>query len=420
MYSSNQIKILIIVNWYPPDKEVAARRWGNIVFELQNSGFKCTIVIVGPDEMKSFQGNSGEKILNFTIEKKSVLKGNQEKKVKRTFCFLIKLKRQIVNFIPEYILSRYLRNVRINKKIINYLNDAAIESDFVISSFGEWNAFIIGYKLALKYNKPWIADIRDWFEHKTNYNKHWPIQYIDRLLTMKMLQKAYLRLTVGTFLSKFLSDYYKCTFHAIYNGWTDNDVLSIGKELFSNNKYLFYAGTIYNHQLSGLKVLIEALKSFPEICLKLRLLKDSTKVGMKKWIEQNNYSDRVMLLPPANIEVIEYELALSHGVIVIEDIDRLNEAKLGTVTGKLLKLLVSGKPGLAIAAKQSEINYLTSKANGWYCVDNIDDCKNAIKIITIHETVVDNTAVLKEYNMRVQAGKLLQMIKSIHSQNNNI
>ena len=100
----------------------------------------------------------------------------------------------------------------------------------------------------------------------------------------------------------------------------------------------------------------------------------------------------------------------SSGVVVMESIDPADRLRNGTVTGKLLGLLVSGIPGIAVVSKESEITRLVLNVNGWHSIDNVDDCILAIKKVISNKEQIDNLDVLREFNMKYQAEKLLSKL----------
>jgi glycosyltransferase involved in cell wall biosynthesis len=406
------MNILIIVNWYPPDLQVAARRWGNLVANLKELGVASSVICVGKGNLNRHVGTYGEQIFRFISTEHPSFANNTIPVQKRT-SYISSLKRWFLKFLPDYLINKYLRKWDLSNKSSNEITNLAQTSDFIISSYGEWNAFITGWQMARKSGKPWIADIRDSFELKTGYNKPYLVRLMDRHLVSRLLKRAALRLTIGEKLSDYLSSQYHVKFHSIYNGWVPEDVLTMSSKDSGNEKYLYYAGMIYEHQLPALFVLLTAMSNFTELRLKVRLLKDSSKQGLNDWIEKNNFEKIIEILPPISKEEVKKETTQAVGIIVLEDIISNSKARKGTVTGKLMSLLVSGKPGIAIASKDGEIANLTKKAEGWYFADNENDCYYAINEILSDKKNIDNCSILTEYSMKEQSKKLLELLNLI-------
>jgi glycosyltransferase involved in cell wall biosynthesis len=405
------VKILIIANWYPPDLRVPARRWGNLVAYLQKAGHHCTVISAGDGNQNSYIGNAGENIIRVGISNRDIEKEKPEIAVKAKKSIKQQLKGCILRTIPSSWLSKpknsWLRVLQNTPDILQI----AQQSDFIISSYGPMGTFMAGNWLAQTFNKKWVADIRDAFESKGS-GKFWLAGKLDRFYEKQMLKKAFLKITVGETLANYLSKQYNQEFIAIYNGWSIQDMQSSRYLNNTDNPYLYYAGTIYQHQIPALNVLFKALLHFPQLQLKVRLLKDSTGGDLKDLAEKSNQSRQIVFLPPAPPELIEEELMQSSGAIVIESIDSSDELRNGTVTGKLLSLLVSGLPGIAVVSEKCEITKLVQKATGWYSVDNVDDCIVSIIKILEEQKLIDNSEVLKEFNMEQQAAKLIKELRN--------
>lgn len=397
------MNILILVNWYPPDLRVPARRWGNLVSELKESGHNCTIISAGNGKPDTYVGTAGEKVIRVSISNRENVKGKSELAVKSN----MSCKKRLKDFLLKTIPSSCLRSPYDYWKTTLQNTPGAIEiaqqSDCIVSSYGPIGPFMAGRWLAKETNKPWVADIRDAFESKGT-GKFWVAKKVDRAYERILLKRACLRITVGETLANYLSKQYRQEFIAIYNGWSGLDKLLASKK---ESLYFYYAGTIYQHRLSALNVLIKSLHYFPQLQLKIRLLKDSTGGELNDFLKNTNQSGQVVILPPAPPEIIDEELMQSSGAIVIENIDPSDELRNGTVTGKLLSLLVSGLPGIAVVSKECEITRLVQKANGWYSVENIKDCVSAIKNVLNQKDLINNAEALREYSMDQQAAKLI-------------
>lgn len=400
------MNILIIVNRYPPDIKVAARRWGNLVTYLQQTGHSCTVISAGDGKPETYTGTAGEKVVRVSISNKEIIKGKSELAVKSKMSAKRRLKDFFLRIIPSLSFRAPYDHWKATLQNAPDVLEIARQSDFIISSYGPIGPFWAGRWLAQKTNKKWVADIRDAFESKGT-GKFWLARKLDRYNEKQILKKAFLRITVGETLANYLSKQYKQKFIAIYNGWSNQDRLPSRISDNKNNPYFYYAGTIYQHRIHSLSVLLHALQEFPQLKLIIRLLKDSTGGELNALLERCNQSNQIIILPPAPPETIEEELIKSAGVVVIESLDSSDELRNGTVTGKLLGLLVSGIPGIAVVSKNCEITKLIQKANGWYSVDNVDDCIMAIKKVLEERKLVDNSEQLEDLHMKRQASKLV-------------
>src|SRR5690606_35410623 len=107
---------------------------------------------------------------------------------------------------------------------------------------------------------------------------------------------------------------------------------------------------------------------------------------------------------------IDKELRAALGAIVVEDVTGTNPVRNCTVTGKLLGLLVSGIPGIAISAPNGEIRSLVMRANGWHGVASRAEFESALKALG-EQPRADNSDELAEFHMRAQARKLISLIR---------
>lgn len=404
-----RMKLLIIVQHYPPDMMAAARRWGNLLPGLQKEGFDCTVVCAGDGKYREYTGSSGERVIRVAIsniDKSSgviVKAATQKRKIKRL------LRRVIYTIWPPILRGSSVRIWLNKRQSVPELVDIARSSDYIISSYGPIGPFVLGWWLAKKTNKPWIADIRDSFESR--YGVSNPLsRSVSRLIERYLLSKASLRLTVGNILAEYLTAIYKLPFHAIYNGWTDYDRIEPTQDFSNIKPYLYYAGSIYAHRLPALTVVLRALQHHPEITLKMRLLKDYTNGEFGRIISQEGSARQIELLPPVPQEIVNIETAQSLGDLVLEDISGTSELKNGTVTGKLIGLLASGCPGIAVCTPKSEIKYLVDKINSWHAVDTSEQCQYALADLKKNRAFLSNSETLNEYSMSAQSKKLAKLI----------
>ncbi len=406
------MKLLILVQWYPPDIRVPARRWGNIVSSLQKKGVICTVVSAGDGKHDEYTGKYGERVIRLGISNQKRDAEPKRDAFKRSFPSRLRRKLNAKLLPPVFQNSSYNEWFK-QKDTYPELIDIARNSDYIISSYGPLGPFVFGWWLSKKTNRPWIADIRDSFESKeTEKISAWK-RIQNRITEKYLLKRAELRITIGATLADYLSEQYRVVFHAIYNGWVDEDRIINFSHATDNQRYIYYAGSIYEHRLPALEVIMEALKQYPNIKLKLRLVNDNTSGKMFLLINGAENSNQVEVLPPVRPEIVNKELAGSLCAIVIEEIFDADPLRNCTVTGKLISLLASGVPGIAVSSKSGEIRHLAGKIDGWYGVDSVDKFRDALKEIIRHGNSIKNTDNLTEYKMEKQSQKLLTLISEI-------
>lgn len=410
---NKSIKLTIISNWYPPDRRVSARRWGNLVSSLCNMGVDCTVISAGDGNYDEYIGDYGERVIRLPIANRATQ--NSQGKNKKNFPFKRSLKAMFSLIIPPLLLDFTVKRWILQPSLRAMLTKIAHESDCIVSSYGPLGPFLLGWWLARKTRKPWIADIRDSFESRDGKTSR-PAKSLSRSLEARLLRKATMRITIGKVLANHLMTTYDIKFAAIYNGWTDTDIISRRNENKFVEPYLYYAGSIYEHRISALAIVLEAIhlkatQDNKKIKLKIRLLNDHTDGALTKLISYELAHEIIELLPPVDPKTVNEEIANSVGALVLEAIDDNDILRKGTVTGKLIGLLASGMPGIAISSKTGEIRELLNKVPGWYGVDDVKGCREALDKLLNHRSIDFNIEALMEFNVSRQAELFLQLVR---------
>lgn len=405
---NDHIKLTIISNQYPPDIRVSARRWGNLVSSLCHMGADCTVIAAGDGKFDEYIGNHGERVIRLPISNRSTqnprMRNNKNFPLKRSLKTIFSL------IIPPLLLDLSIKKWILQPRLRAMLTIIAYESDCIISSYGPLGPFLLGWRLARKTQKPWIADIRDSFESRDGKTSR-PAKSLSRNLEARLLRKAMLRVTVGKTLADHLTATYGIKFTAIYNGWTDADIISGRNKNKFVEPYLYYAGSLYEHQMPALAIVLKSIQKNSKIKLTIRLLNDQTNGALTKLINSGSNHEIIELLPPVDPKTVNEELANSVGALVLEAIDDNDILRKGTITGKLIGLLASGIPGIAVSSKTGEIRELVNKVPGWYGVDDVEGCREALGKLMNHCSEDLNLQALMEYKMSKQADLFLQLVR---------
>jgi len=412
------MKVLLITNWYPPDQPVPARRWGNLVNFLQQSGVCCTVLTAGDGCLKSYLGRFGEEVIRIPIDNRKrpmsdVLNGGFLNGMR---FYLLKMLRFFAPLVlRDSTVKGWLGCVWFSGDLYEY----ARSSDVIIASYGPLGPLAAGFMLSKRTGTPWIVDVRDAFESK-DIGCFEISRRCSRSLERILLKTAVSRLTVGRILAEYLSKNYELSFHSIYNGWIDNDLIRDSDNV-KKNIYFYYAGSIYKHQLPALEMFLDAmgLCGDYQLRLKIRLLSDDTGGCLRLLLNKHHAGNMVDLLPPVAVEQVTIEMQSALGSIVLEELDGDNKLRLGTVTGKLLGLLASGMPGIAISSSDGEIRTLVRLAPLWIGVSDTINCQKAIlKLVGIAEgkcTHPSCNTLIFNYHMRQQASSLINHLQEVLS-----
>lgn len=415
------MKLLIIVNWYPPDQRVPARRWGGLVSELQKIGVDCTVLSAGDGAFWTGVGDAGERIIRLPISNRAPKRVHNARSLRERIRIIIK--NTIRFFIPLFFRGRNIKIWR--DALISHpeVTQAAQECEVVVASYGPIAPLLLGRYIASIYNKPSIIDIRDSFQAKEGV-AFFLSRKVSRFIERRLLSQANARITIGKRLASYMTNQYGLAFHAIYNGWSDEDAQM---QLQDNcegadedeSPYLYYAGTIYQHRLDALMLVLKALRNV-ELKLRVRVLSDNTKQGLQTVVEEHGMADRVDLLPPVSSTAVAEEMSRSCGLLVFENVNS-SELHDGTVTGKLFGLLASGMPGIAVCSPSSEIQEIVAGVEGWSAVSTEADCRHAISaLLTDKKGYVGNGKGITDYSVSAQAKKFYALLKSLAENGNRI
>lgn len=406
------MKLLLIVNWYPPDQRVAARRWGGLVTELQRIGVDCTVVAAGDGAFWTGVGEAGERIIRLPISNRAPKRRNKGGGLRDLLRTIIKNAGRF--FVPLFFRGRNIKIWRDALTSHPEVTQAAEECDIVVASYGPMAPLLCGDYIASNYNKPLVIDVRDSFQAKEGA-AFFLSRRVSRFMERKVLVKSCARITIGEKLAHYMAKQYGLSFHAIYNGWSDEDlVLGLEYQREGADKgespYLYYAGTIYQHQLDALVLVLKALRQ-NELRLRIRVLSDNTAKGLLTVVKEHEMVDRVDLLPPVSSTEVTEEMLRSHGVLVVENLAS-SELHDGTVTGKLFGLLASGVPGIAVCSPTSEIREIIDVVEGWYGVSTKEECRNAIRALQTNEKRgVGKAEGIADYCVSMQAEHLYALLQ---------
>lgn len=290
---------------------------------------------------------------------------------------------------------------------------ATVGCDAVIASYGPISTILLGAELSRQYKKPYIVDIRDSFKAMEK-KSFFPSSWFSRRLEKRLLATSSERTTVGVNLGKFLKDQYNLNFQPIYNGWSDRDMLvhsgedrqRVGRK---EKPYLYYAGTLYPHRLKALSLVLKALRHV-DLRLRLRIVNYHIASILQRFVEAHDVCDQVDLWSPVSTEIVSNEMALSEGLLVLENVlpTSLHD---GNVTGKLLGVLASGVPGVAVCSPTSEIQRIVEDVEGWSAVSTEMACLDAIRALIRGPRSVVSRKGIGAYHVTAQAKNLRDVIE---------
>lgn len=363
-------RVLIISYDFPPVNNIAARRYGDMA---------CYMIKYGWEPFVLTTNNSGD--LPIDISEGNIIrigKHHQNGLVVENpgaegfpkflrFAYLL-YKKLKLNFksMDRFIFSL---SAHIFKELDRIRE---IDPDIILTSYGPATSLWLGNLLSRKLRKPWIADFRDACS-LTNYSA---LRMLDQCVDKLLLNSSSGITTVSPTLAYLLADYYNKKAMVVFNGFNEKKI-SIGKfynkSIKNDKKIIYYAGRFNLQQLNSVKLLIDWLSSCgrQDIVFNIRSLGTKEMNAMiSGYAKDSNISKLVNILDPAEDEVIQKESEDADILTVFVDYEENSPAAVGTITGKLLKLLPLRAPVLVIGRKDSDVGKILNETATGYLVSN--------------------------------------------------
>ncbi len=357
-------KVLIISYYFPPLNSIAAKRYGTMCKYFKENGYDAYILTTVVEDGLYLGAKrdldvpvAARKI--FRIGRASSGNGFMTQMILGVGCFLQKVKISSRTISAESIL--WYENV---KKVVDLKKFKDI--DVVIGTYGPIGNIYVAKYLSKKLGCLYIADIRDliseWREVPEGYRRCF---IIDNIIEKTLLSSAG-GITVVTqgFKAILKKKYPKKRISTVYNGW---DGTTIEKPCNVKEKYLYYAGSLYEHRLESLSLLLQALRQVREIeNIKLIVRSIGPKKldnAAKKIAEKMGMKSSVEILPPAPEETIKEEQSRAYINIILNSIHKENKEQMITVPGKAYELMHERAPILGIVPKNSDLAALISYTN---------------------------------------------------------
>jgi hypothetical protein len=278
-------------------------------------------------------------------------------------------------FLSQYAIKKVIEIININKQLwykkikIEIKNIDRLVNlkniDIIIASYAPMDSLLTGAFFAEKYQIPLIIDLRDLgvlFDAKrTKFSKFldYKLQYI--------LKHSHGITTVSKTLKNILEKTYQKPTQVVFNGWDETKNKST-KEISPNlagKKYLHYAGKFRSQRMEPIRKLLTVMKSNHALKDTILVIRSLGPVRLEqaviKWSHELKVNERILLLPPCDIDELLPEEKNAFCNLVFEDLNTKEEWSKGTLTGKLLKMLTYTPPILAITRKDSDINEVLSK-----------------------------------------------------------
>ena len=291
--------------------------------------------------------------------------------------------------------------------------------DLIIGSSPPSMSLWIARRYAADLGVPWIADFRDLGALKADYGNKLSIG-VDKCAESYLLRSASAITVVTPHWVEVMRASYRKTTRVVYNGWdlsdypTPANVDAAGDPGIAG-KYVYYAGRLYQHRMNSMCLLLEALRSFPDVRLVNRSLGPAQLI--EKLLDEAvamGLGGQVEILPDVEYSVVLRESRGALANAVFEDMDINNWYSKGTISGKIFESMCASPPVLAIARRDSEIGGILSDTGKGRLCSNVKDIKTFLNLqINDRGASRPNAGRINLFSRKEQAGNLCNLFDEL-------
>ena len=405
-------KILIVSAHFPPLNSMAAKRYGYMCKYMEENGYipyvltqkarggsylnsKLDLESPIPDERIIRIGTLG---MNYPIDDPYV----------NMLCSEYKKNNVYSRIVDEQALGWFYK-VR-NELCLDDLPDI----DIVLGTFPDIrNLYVAGY-LAKELDIPYVAEIRDLisdYNEGSNRNGIWKDRELN--LEQSVLNGAAGIITVTQGFTSILHNRYpNKKIGTVYNGWDSKD-FAVTKNMKLDSDYLYYAGSLYEHRLKSLMLLIDVIYEYGlKIKIKIRSVgPEILEAKLKSYINNKGLEGNIEVLPSVSEKIVKIEQTNARINLVISSIDAADIALMSTIPGKVFELIKMDAPVLTIADKKCEISAVLEETHKGKVLCDKEDIKDFL--ISGYKSYVGYGKNVDSFSRRKQTKVLCQFLDEI-------
>ncbi|MCM1237688.1 MAG: hypothetical protein NC489_47095 [Ruminococcus flavefaciens] len=359
-------KVLIVSYYFPPVEVIAAKRFGTMCKYFEENGYKPYVLTTKP--YGNWGVDAGMK-LELPIDKEQIIRIGTNRTngaIENTPA------KYLVNFLVRHkYSSRTISAIEIGwyEKVKNNIDLTKLcDIDIIIATYPTMGALYIANYLSRKLKCSYIADIRDLISDYSEMEQGFKrTNLLDRMIESYILGKADGIVTVTSGFRDILKPRYpNRKFCVVYNGW-DSQKKEVGGT--GDEKYLYYAGSLYFHRLESCILLIRCIVKLNDgkkekVKLVIRSVgPEKLDRQLRHIVQQNGVQDDVSVLDAADESIVREEQERAYINVVFGTIHEEDSALMTTVPGKVYELLNTQPPILAIAPRRSEMEKVLHYTN---------------------------------------------------------
>ena len=372
-------KVLIITYFFPPANCIASQRFATMCRYFEEYGYEPYILTTASLSQTYMRAD----LENYTPENRIIRIGRLGHPYA---CTSIS-----TNMICQYIEKKGLHtntflysSMGWYEKVKRELDMSLLsEIDIVIGSFPPIAPLLLAKYISDKIHCPYIVDMRDaMIEYPDHAGSHKNCYIMDTAMERFVYKDAAAIIPVGREFCKQLKERYpRKAFEVVYNGWEkyEGDV----RETYTEGKYLYYAGTIYEHRFECLKLIFMALKNVgKDMDIKMYIRSTGPQEidhKIKCLIEEEGLQERVFLMAAADRGVVDAEQKKAYINVILNTISEDNEYMMSAVTGKIFENIQASPPVLAISPRGSTISKILDQTEKGIAVNAVSEIESFIR-----------------------------------------
>ena len=403
------MKKVLIVSWYfAPCSRMGAKRFGVMCKYFKENGYE-TYVIAAPSLITSEGMEAG---LEIPIPPDHIFEVNMDtSNMYFTSAILVLLKK--LKLCSRTIESLHFFFFFV-KKEVDLVQLKNIGFDIVIGTYGPMANLYAAKYLSKKLKCKYIIDVRDFI---SDYKEKLPQGYrwasgLDYILEKISLHFSDGIVTVNPKMTKDMRKRYpRKKIITVYNGWDGWDVEQTECLDNDSEKYLYFAGVLYEFTLDGLVLLFNALRVVNEkehIKMIIRCV-GPQKVKVKRMVREMKMQEIVSCLPPVSEKVVEEERRKAYMNVIFTALDKDN-CNMVSIPGKTYEYMHEKAPVLGVTLRNSKLAQIlkyTGKGIGSAVESEIVDF-----ILNADGKYEGNDNVLK-FSRKYQASRLCRFMDYI-------
>lgn len=358
--------VLIVSYYFPPINMIASKRYGTMCKYFAEYGYKPYVLTTNHDRNTIY--NVGLD-MELPIAKEQIIhigKNTSNAIVKSVFG-------SIVNsfLVKQKYTSRTMGSINFGwyEKVKSDINIEKIKDiDIIVGTYPDMCNLFVAHYLSKVLKCPYIVDIRDLISDYTEVPDGYKrTKWIDCIIERYILSGSSGIVTVTKGFENILKHRFSGKkFKVVYNGW---DCKVCNKRVAGGEKYLYYAGSLYQHRMESFSLLVRCIKKINEKQNeKIRFIvrsigPEKLDIQARQIIKQNKMQEYISVLAAENENTVRKEQESAYINVVLSTIYKEDKALMTTVPGKVYELLSMNSPVLAIVPQNSDVDRILRYTN---------------------------------------------------------